>query len=314
MSSIGPQLPAELTKRKRSPDPDDAHSAASPPLKQARRHPEQRPDTANNDEIDLSDSDNSDDGMGPSAPSAPSSASIGAMRPPPTASALPPPPPPQAQPQPQPQPQDSASSSDSEDDYGPSLPSSTTSRQTIGPTLPSSEPTPQRDTWMLAPPPSTSYSERDPTRLRARKFTSKPLSSGAKPSPDSPSIWTETPQQKLQRQKDALLGRTPSSSSSATATNPSTTAQLQQRQQEDRIAASIAATRGTKSLYAEHDERRRRDKRDKNGDDDDDDPSKRAFDREKDMAIGGKIGSRARTELISKSANFGGRFQKGSFL
>ncbi|KAG5926605.1 hypothetical protein E4U42_003114 [Claviceps africana] len=124
-------------------------------------------------------------------------------------------------------------------------------------------------------------------------------------------MWTETPQEKLQRQKDALLGRAPA----AAATDSSTRAKRQQREQDDRIAASIEAARGTKSLYAEHDERRRRDKGPGGqGGDDDDDPSKRAFDREKDMAIGGKIGSRARAELISKSANFGGRFQKGSFL
>ncbi|KAG6034817.1 hypothetical protein E4U40_003372 [Claviceps sp. LM458 group G5] len=352
MSSIGPQLPTELTKRKRSPDQD---AAASPPAKQARSNVA-LPQATNDDEIGLSDSDDND-AMGPSAPSA---ASIGPMCPPRTAQdntheihlsdsasdadMAPPAPPPklqsqqQTQPQPQPQLQHqkpiSSSESDSEDDYGPSLPSSTTPRQTIGPTLPSKEPAPQRDTWMLAPPPSTAYSERDPTRMRARKFASKPLSSSAgKPSPDHPSIWTETPQEKLQRQKDALLGRTPSasyaaaggavssSSSSSSSCLSSERAKMQKRQQEERIAASIEASRGKKSLYAEHDERRREGGGGAGGNgrgekeaEEDDDPSKRAFDREKDMAIGGKIGSRARTELISRSANFGGRFQKGSFL
>ncbi|KAG6229065.1 hypothetical protein E4U26_000561 [Claviceps purpurea] len=345
MSSIGPQLPTELTKRKRSPDQD---AAASPPAKQARSNVA-LPQATNDDEIGLSDSDDND-AMGPSAPSA---ASIGPMCPPRTAQdtheihlsdsasdaeiAPPAPPPkpqsqsqPRPQPQPQPQPQHqepiSSSESDSEDDYGPSLPSSTTPRQTIGPTLPSKEPAPQRDTWMLAPPPSTAYSERDPTRMRARKFASKPLSSSAgKPSPDHPSIWTETPQEKLQRQKDALLGRTPSASHAAagggtsSSSSSSERAKMQKRQQEERIAASIEASRGKKSLYAEHDERRKEGGGGGNGRgekeaEEDDDPSKRAFDREKDMAIGGKIGSRARTELISRSANFGGRFQKGSFL
>ncbi|KAG6028428.1 hypothetical protein E4U19_001536 [Claviceps sp. Clav32 group G5] len=346
MSSIGPQLPTELTKRKRSPDQD---AAASSPAKQARSNVA-LPQATNDDEIGLSDSDDND-AMGPSAPSA---ASIGPMCPPRTAQdntheihlsdttsdadmAPPAPaPPPKLQSQLQPQPQHqkpiSSSESDSEDDYGPSLPSSTTPRQTIGPTLPSKEPAPQRDTWMLAPPPSTAYSERDPTRMRARKFASKPLSSAGKPSPDHPSIWTETPQEKLQRQKDALLGRTPSasyaaaggavsSSSSSSSCLSSERAKMQKRQQEERIAASIEASRGKKSLYAEHDERRReggggagRNGRGEKEAEEDDDPSKRAFDREKDMAIGGKIGSRARTELISRSANFGGRFQKGSFL
>ncbi|KAG6113571.1 hypothetical protein E4U31_000448 [Claviceps sp. LM219 group G6] len=342
MSSIGPQLPIELSKRKRSPEQD---AAASPPAKQARSNVA-LPQATNDDEIGLSDSDDND-AMGPSALSA---ASIGPMYPPRTAQdtheiplsdsasdadIAPPAPPPKPQSQPQPQPQSqhqepiSSSESDSEDDYGPSLPSSTTPRQTIGPTLPSKEPAPQRDTWMLAPPPSTAYSERDPTRMRARKFASKPLSSSAgKPSPDHPSIWTETPQEKLQRQKDALLGRAPSAShavagggtsSSSSSSLSSERAKMQKRQQEERIAASIEASRGKKSLYAEHDERRKEGGGGGNGrgekkEEEEDDPSKRAFDREKDMAIGGKIGSRARTELISRSANFGGRFQKGSFL
>ncbi|KAG5974685.1 hypothetical protein E4U58_002722 [Claviceps cyperi] len=342
MSSIGPQLPTELTKRKRSPEED---AAASPPAKQARSNVA-LPQATNNDEIGLSDSDDND-AMGLSAPSA---VNLGPIYSPRTAqdtheipvsdsasdaeTAPPAPPPkPQAHPQPQPQSQHhqepiSSSESDSEDDYGPSLPSSTTPRQTIGPTLPSKEPAPQRDTWMLAPPPSTAYSERDPTRMRARKFASKPLSSSAgKPSPDHPSIWTETPQEKLQRQKDALLGRVPSAShavagggtsSSSSSSLSSERAKMQKRQQEERIAASIEASRGKKSLYAEHDERRKEGGGGGNGrgekEEEEDDPSKRAFDREKDMAIGGKIGSRARTELISRSANFGGRFQKGSFL
>ncbi|KAG5929137.1 hypothetical protein E4U42_006959, partial [Claviceps africana] len=72
MSSIGPQLPAELTKRKRSPGQDDTHSAATPPVKQARHHPAQQQAT-NNNEISLSDSD--DDGPEPPA-------TIGAVRPP----------------------------------------------------------------------------------------------------------------------------------------------------------------------------------------------------------------------------------------
>ncbi|KAG5938384.1 hypothetical protein E4U59_003809 [Claviceps monticola] len=330
MSSIGPQLPTELTKRKRSPDQD---AVASPPAKQARSNVA-LPQATNDDEIGLSDSDDND-AMGPSAPSA---ASIGPMCPPRTAQdtheilisdsasdaeIAPPAPPPK--PQSQHREPISSSESDSEDDYGPSLSSSTTPRQTIGPTLPSKEPAPQRDTWMLAPPPSTAYSERDPTRMRARKFASKPLSSSAgKPSPDHPSIWTETPQEKLQRQKDALLGRTPSASHAAagggsSSSSSSERAKMQKRQQEERIAASIEASRGKKSLYAEHDERRKEGGGGGNGRgekeaEEDDDPSKRAFDREKDMAIGGKIGSRARTELISRSANFGGRFQKGSFL
>src|SRR4051794_12654100 len=57
MSSIGPQLPPHLQKRKRTPD-DDA-SPDSPPSKAMR--------PTNSDEIALDDDSSSDDGYGPSA-------------------------------------------------------------------------------------------------------------------------------------------------------------------------------------------------------------------------------------------------------
>ncbi|KAK2592996.1 hypothetical protein QQS21_009286 [Conoideocrella luteorostrata] len=303
MSSIGPRLPSELTKRKRTPhDNQDIGHPHSPPQKQAR-HDASPPAPSNKDEIDLSDSD-SDIG-----PSAPPTASVGPEMPSTNAktstniSSLP-----NTKPMPHPPPEDDSSSEDDDDDnYGPSLPSSSTARPTIGPTLPSEEPTTQRDSWMLAPPTSTGYTEKDPTRMRARKFASKP---SAKPSSELSSIWTETPEEKLKRQKDALLGRTAPGETN----DPSSSRDKLQEERDRRIAESIESTRG-KSLFDEHSEKRK-DGKGPGGKpaEEEDDPSKRAFDREKDMAIGGKIGDKARRELINKSANFGGRFQKGSFL
>jgi hypothetical protein len=173
---------------------------------------------------------------------------------------------------------------------------------------------PQRDSWMLAPPTASGYAERDPTRMRNRKFASKAAPQAA-PGSSAASIWTETPEEKLQRLQDAVLGRGSGPAADGGSQNPSKTRGQEEREQRDRrIAASIEATRG-QSLYEEHSQRRR----DGEGgprkpEDEEDDPSKRGFDREKDMAIGGKIGTAQRRELITKAANFGGRFQKGSFL
>lgn len=290
MASIGPQLPPDLTKRKRastSPNP------SSPSAKQARHSP------LNTNEIDLSDSDSD---YGPSAP-ANAKATIGPSLPSTkqndqeidlsSDSDTGPKPQPQPQPSSQPHPNEDSSS---DSDYGPSLPTSTSKRPTQGPSLPSSQ-APQRDTWMLAPPTSTSYTERDPTRMRNRKFASKPT-----PTSSTPTIWTETPEEKLKRQKDALLGRTTETTSPRRKT--------EQDERDRKIAENIEAHRG-KSLYDEHATKRKGEGR---AAEEDDDPSKRAFDREKDMALGGKIGEKQRRELISKSAGFGGRFQKGSFL
>lgn len=84
----------------------------------------------------------------------------------------------------------------------------------------------------------------------------------------------------------------------------------EEEERQRKIAANIEAQRG-QSLFDEHQTRRHT-----AGEkvEEEDDPSKRGFDREKDMALGGKIGTAQRRELMNKAANFGGRFQKGSFL
>ncbi len=329
MSSIGPQLPSQPSaKRKRTPEPSgDDHGASS--SKQAR------PNAA---EIELDDDgSDSDDAYGPRAPTAAAAAptvskpSLGPSLPPSAPnqdeidlddsdSDTGPAPPPVAAVTLPPQP-DGSSDSDSDDGYGPALPgASTTRRGPIGPAMPPAQDpsAPTRDEWMLAPPVSTGYAERDPTKLKARKFTSKkPSAAGSSSSAAEPglaAIWTETPEEKLKRLQDAVLGRTPGGASAGAVAAEDARA----REAEDKnrqIAAAIAARRG-KSLYAEHQAEgsSRGGKGGKGQEEEEDDPSKRAFDREKDMALGSKIGTAQRRELVAKSANFGGRFQKGSFL
>ena len=313
MSSVGPQLPPHLAKRKRTPDDDGQDQPASPPAKNAR---------VNKDELDVDDSD-SDDDYGPSAPapqpavgpSLPAAANtneinlnddsdsdVGPRPPPSKLPAGPSLPPPAAA--------DDDSSSDEDDDYGPALPTAAT-RPQIGPAMPPAptDDTPQRDSWMLAPPTASGYTERDPTRLKARKFASK---SSAQPAGTQPaSIWTETAEEKLQRLQDSVLGRSgPAGAAGSTSDGPDGARAREEEERNRKIAASVEAKRG-KSLMDEHGAKRKLQGADK---EEEDDPSKRAFDREKDMALGGKIGSAQRKELLNKAANFGGRFQKGSYL
>ncbi|KAK0384057.1 hypothetical protein NLU13_8146 [Sarocladium strictum] len=324
MSSIGPQLPPSLSKRKRGDEDDSAPDPSSPRPKQAR---------PNSEEIDLSSSD--DDDFGPRSAPAPRSAapvagptlpsntdeinidgsdsdesdtgpapppSIGPTRPSAAAAV----------------PKDDDSDSDS-DDYGPALPSS---KPKIGPSLPpsatdtSSGPqAPQRDDWMLAPPTSSAgYAERDPSKLRARKFASKPSSGGSKADAEISSIWTETPEEKLKRLQDSVLGR---SSGAGSTKQSASAAAAEKKSREDaerdrRIAENIERSKKGKSLVEEHQERRR--EKGHKVEDDDDDPSKRAFDREKDMAIGGRMGGKERREMMTQAKGFSGRFQKGSYL
>ncbi|KAK3330073.1 hypothetical protein B0H66DRAFT_44593 [Apodospora peruviana] len=387
MSSIGPQLPPHLQKRKRTPDNGDVDSKASPPAKVTRRE---------------NDDDNSDDGYGPSAPAragrpigpslpphlSESSAritkpsrvlgpSIGPTLPPAQTqdeddqdsdidpatprgaqSTIGPTLPPPTKPTtkrvlgPAPPPADlsqrapSNPDSDSDDGYGPALPSATTARH--GPTLPKTTHSrddgpaiPKRDDWMIAPPTDTSYKAPDPTKLKNRKFASGPRAATEKKPGGVSSIWTETPEEKLNRLTNAVLGREDPSSTAGTGTAPSSTSSSKSGPADEaRIRSYTEQTRG-RSLVEEHqaaraagkarpaasgesagfrrpgaDSRYGRPGGGKEGaeEEDEDDPSKRAFDREKDMAVGGRISNTKRQEIVNRAANFGGRFQKGNYL
>lgn len=360
MSSIGPQLPPHLAKRKRNSE-DEADSASVSPPSKTPRGPN-------------AESDSDDDDHGPSAPKS----SIGPTMPPPTEQepvigpvlprsvaagpTLPPtntdeialnsegddafdpvpttgsPVPPTKRvlgPAPPPAPLSTRpatspnSDSDSDDEYGPALPSASLH----GPSRPESYRAQQqvqqpealkRDNWMLAPPPaSTGYQERDPTKLKARKFASG-SSATTRPKDGSSgvsSIWTETPEEKARRLADAVLGRG-GDAAAADSSKPVKRQEKQQPENDSHIRAFTEQTRG-RSLYEAHQAARKAGKATNAGgarkrggeqDEEDDDPSKRAFDREKDMALGGRITASQRKELLNRASDFGGRFSKGNYL
>jgi hypothetical protein len=168
---------------------------------------------------------------------------------------------------------------------------------------------------MLVPPSDSDWTSRvDPTKLKNRKFAS---GKGAKAPAERggggiSAIWTETPEQKRQRLADEVLGRKDAAASSREAAGPA--ARRLEESQEDletarRIREYNEKNRG-RSLYEEHQQQQQQQTpREK-----EDDPSKRAFDREKDMALGGRLGHGQRKELLAKAADFGSRFQKGRYL
>ncbi|KAL7791365.1 hypothetical protein V8C37DRAFT_161252 [Trichoderma ceciliae] len=300
MSSIGPQLPPAPTKRRRLSDNDDGSASSS--NKHPRRHDAATATQSlqKQDEIDLNGSGpDSGDDYAPPRPSLPPRAAANNddeihLS----------------------EPDSDSDSSEDEDGFGPSLPSASAPRRQIGPSLPPSQldEAPRRDDWMLAPPPSSStFSERDTSRIRARKFASKPSSSSSAAAPGAPSIWTETPEEKLKRLQDAVLGRTSSASEAGALADLADTHRRKQLRDEA-LSANIQAQRGRTLLEEHQGGKKTAGAKDKQPEEEEDDPSRRAFDREKDMAIGGRITSTQRRELIHKSANFGGRFQKGSFL
>ncbi|KAI9047613.1 hypothetical protein LZ554_008326 [Drepanopeziza brunnea f. sp. 'monogermtubi'] len=326
MPSVGPQLPPHLAKRKRSTDDDE--TPTSPPRKvQAATAPPPRtlgptlPPTANPDELDLDDS--SEDEYGPSVPE-PESTIQPIPSPAPKRRVLGPAPPPANLAERPSYPADD-SSSDSDDDFGPSLPPAPGSAAETAMFAQQKEEAersaaaaasakPQRAEWMLAPPTDADMSGRvDPTKLKNRKFASGKGAKAPAEKSGISAIWTETPEEKRQRLEDEVLGRKDvATGSRGGGTKKDISRELEKEEiaTAKRIAEYNEKNRG-RSLYEER-EKAKESKGEKV--EEDDDPSKRGFDREKDMALGGRLGHGQKREMLAKAADFGSRFQKGRYL
>lgn len=298
MPSIGPTLPPHLAKRTRDDEDDDRQS--SPESSDKRRRvagPAPPPDSR-------SRSSSVDSDIGPAPP--PSSKPARVVGP------APPPAPLDERPNDAPKDDDDNSDS-SDDDFGPAPPppggaqsgfdlGSAKSAFDTEPQFAEAPKPAQRDEWMTMPPTQDDLAARmDPTKMRARKFnTGKSAGSTGGMS----SAWTETPEQKLKRLQDEALGIT-----APTNAAPTTSESRRNKEEEQRarkMREKIDATRG-KSLVEQHQEKGI-------GKEKEDDPSKRAFDYEKDMAVGGMTTHKQRREMLNKSKGFSDRFSSGSYL
>ncbi|KAL5332780.1 hypothetical protein BJX70DRAFT_383059 [Aspergillus crustosus] len=213
-----------------------------------------------------------------------------------------------------------ASDSDSDDDFGPNLPppegslpppsahATTQSLSAAKQAEQEENSAPKRDAWMLAPPTAGSDRSRvDPTKLRNRKFQSGPRAGNSASSGGGvDSTWTETPEEKLRRLQDAAMGIVPSSSGVG---GVSETVADEKKAHEMRKKVQRYNERVRKEEAFLVDEKKKKDK-----EEDEDDPSKRAFDREKDMALSSKLTHAQRREMMTKAADFGSRFSSGKFL
>ncbi|TKA63721.1 hypothetical protein B0A49_10570 [Cryomyces minteri] len=210
-------------------------------------------------------------------------------------------------------------SSDDDDDYGPALPSLVQGGRSDGTSgtltasvfdresSPPKPQKPQRDEWMMVPPKQDDLSARmDPTKLRARKFNRGKGAKILNAAGGESTIWTETPEQKRKRLADEVMGvAAPASSANGRAGEARSKRDIEQEETARRIREHDERTRG-KSLYTEHAKTKPQEK--------EDDPSKRAFDREKDIGGGMKIGHAQRKEMLNRAADFGSRFSGGSYL
>lgn len=278
MTAVGPDLPPHLAKRKRS---EEAHDTVDASPKRQRSSSPHSHDTKTPRVI------------GPAAP--PASLSERPATP--------------AEPD--------ADSSDSDDDFGPSLPpppgsiSQETERKrqkalAEDEAAREASKKPQREEWMLLPPKQDDWSARaDPTKLKNRKFnTGKGSKAPTQKGGDDNALWTETPEQKRQRLEDEVMG-VKKPAQLGPENKKDKWKEQEARETEKRIREYNEKNRKT-SLYNEHKKAGPKEK--------EDDPSARAFDKEKDMGMGMKIGHAQKRELLNKAKDFGSRFEKGNYL
>ncbi|RKF56697.1 hypothetical protein OnM2_079012 [Erysiphe neolycopersici] len=227
-------------------------------------------------------------------------------------------------------------STDSDDDYGPSLPSfhgsiaysSVSSKETIKEQSYNSQNNERLDStsklkraeWMLTPPSSSDLTTRvDPTKLKSRKFTSGRGTKRPAEASGISTIWTETPEEKRQRLEDEVLGRKDVIS---TISSLKSTTNLSELAHNTQSAKEREATKEQISKYNKQNRNKSLFEERKAAQDrgelevlNDDDPSCRAFDKEKDMALGGRhINTTKRNQLLMHAKNFGNRFQEGKYL
>ncbi|GAB7347413.1 hypothetical protein MBLNU459_g4337t2 [Dothideomycetes sp. NU459] len=198
----------------------------------------------------------------------------------------------------------SSGSDDDDDDFGPALPSAAAdhhhrdddSASHARPTAPAPARS-QRDEWMMVPPTQDDLAARmDPSKVRARGFNTgkaaRPAAAAAGAG-GMDTAWTETPEQKLKRLQDEAMGVDSKAGPGS---------------------AGFDARAYEKTREKEERARRIREHTDTKPEEKEDDPSKRAFDREKDMGHGGRMGHAQRKEMLSKAANFSSKFAGGSYL
>lgn len=203
-------------------------------------------------------------------------------------------------------------SDDSDDDIGPILPPSGTEHLRLdnkpddAGLLPKENQihtnSRQRDEWMLQPPEESDWTSRvDPTKLRNRKFQTGRSAKGPPVANRVDSSWTESPEQKMERIRDEVMGvktsipvKDGSNHTEASRISDSTHQRIQKYNEATRkdVAQQSALRLG----------------------DNEEDPDMRPFDREKDMASSSSISNAQRRELLSKAADFGSRFTGGRLL
>ncbi|KAJ7118623.1 hypothetical protein C8R43DRAFT_1241809 [Mycena crocata] len=163
---------------------------------------------------------------------------------------------------------------------------------------------PKRDEWMLVPPTSSVLGNLDPTKLKPRQFarTSAPAKS------TDNTLWTETPAERQQRLADEVSGKKRRAANSGDAPSAAEELEARKRQRVDEelrrgVEEHTRKTRG--SALVDMHARAGKDK-------DDGDEKKGIWDRDRDMALSGRLmDDDKRNKMLKEAKGLGDRFGTG---
>ena len=228
------------------------------------------------------------------------------------------------------------SDDESDDGYGPVLPPADSDTQgddvhsakskSAQATIPQASQKFKRDDWMMMPPKQDDLAARlDPTKIRARGFNTGKGAKGPGSSTEDNSAWSETPEQRQERLRNEMMGAT-KSVTTMSADVPAPGTKKKEGLDPDARALIVSSTSSVDMGALPHpcllilfqEKSRGPSLMDKHsagkGKDADDDPSKRAFDRDKDMGSGMRIGQGKRKEMLSKASDYSSKFAGGNYL
>jgi hypothetical protein len=162
---------------------------------------------------------------------------------------------------------------------------------------------PKRDEWMLVPPSSSVLGNLDPTKLKPRQFARS-----AAPSRDTDNtLWTETPAERQQRLADEVSGKKRRAVNSGDAVSAAEELEARKRQRIDEelrheVDEHTRKTRGSALV----------DMHARAGKGDEKDEKKGIWDRDRDMALSGRLmDDDKRNKMVKEAKGLGDRFATG---
>ncbi|KAJ6569123.1 hypothetical protein B0H19DRAFT_1134646 [Mycena capillaripes] len=162
---------------------------------------------------------------------------------------------------------------------------------------------PKRDEWMLVPPSSSVLGNLDPTKLKPRQFA---RTSAPSKSTDN-TLWTETPAERQQRLADEVSGKKRRAANSGDTVSAAEELETRKRQRIDEelrrdVEEHTRKTRGSALV----------DMHARAGKGEETDEKKGIWDRDRDMALSGRLmDDDKRNKMLKEAKSLGDRFGTG---